>query len=146
DVAVLDMSEKLRQIALYRRLGHAHGQAPVDGGTEWDFVEKSAIDADDRDRAKVARAVNSLTQHMRSVRAHKGRHLYPVDHSVEAGIGQRLGANRIDAGVGAATLREFLDPVVNILVKEIDCDGASGARQFQPLRNRVDCNDPLGSE
>jgi hypothetical protein len=23
---------------------------------------------------------------------------------------------------------------------------ASGARQFQPLRNRVDCNDPLGSE
>ncbi len=146
DVAVLDMRQQLRQVALDRRLRHAHGQSAVDGRSERDLVEESAIDADDRDRAEIARAVDCLTQDMRPVGAHEGRDLYPVDHRVEAGIGERLGTDGIDAGVCAAALGQFLDAVVDILVEEIDGDGAGGARQFQPLRNRVDRDDPLGAE
>ena len=59
-------------------------------------------------RAEVAAALDRLAQHVRAVRSHEGRDFHSVDQRIEAGARFRLGANGIDAGVGAATVGQFL--------------------------------------
>ena len=43
DLAVLNTLHQQRQIMLDRRLGHAEGQAAVDGRAHRDFVEEAAV-------------------------------------------------------------------------------------------------------
>src|SRR5437588_7550908 len=56
DLALLDAFHELRQIVLHWRLGHAEGQAAIDGRAHRNFVEIAAIDADQRHRAEIAAA------------------------------------------------------------------------------------------
>ena len=58
----------------------------------------------------------------------------------------RLGADRVDAGIGAAALRQLLDAVVDILLHEIERLGAGVAGQRQALRHGVDGDDPPGAQ
>ncbi len=60
--------------------------------------------------------------------------------------GVRLGADRVDAGVRAAAVRQLLDAVVDVLLHEIDRDRAGVRAPSQPLGHGVDGDDPLGAE
>jgi hypothetical protein len=68
--------------------------------------------------------LDRLPQNMRTIRAHEGRYLDAVNHGIRACLGLGFGPDRIDAGIGAATLREFLDALLNIFLHEIQSDGA----------------------
>ena len=57
-----------------------------------------------------------------------------------------FGADRVDAGIGAAAVGQFHDAVVDILLHEIERLGAGLARQRQTLRHGVDRDHPLGAE
>src|SRR6267378_7842137 len=63
DLAFLDALEQLRQVVLHGSLGHAEGKTAIDGRSHRDVVEEAAVDADDRDGAEVAAAMNRLAQH-----------------------------------------------------------------------------------
>src|SRR3954464_15324117 len=102
DFALLDALQQFRPTVLHRRLGHAKGGAAVDRGAHRDLVEEAAVNADDRYGAEVAATVDRLPEDMRPVGAHEGRHLDAVDHGVETGPGIGFGADRVDAGIGAA--------------------------------------------
>src|SRR5947209_2617696 len=104
DLAFLDPLHQLWQVMLHRRLSHAEGQPPVHRRAHRDLVEKPAIDANDRDDAEIAAAMDRLAQDMRPVGAHKGCDLGTVPDGVEACQGFGLGADRVDASVGAAPL------------------------------------------
>ena len=65
DFALLDTFEKLGQIVLDRRLGHAEGEPAVDGRSHRNLVEQSAVNADDRDGSEVTAAVDRLPENMR---------------------------------------------------------------------------------
>ena len=146
DLALLDTLQQLRQIVLDRRLGHPEGQAAIDRRTHRDLVEEAAIDADDRDDAEVAAAMDCLAQHVRPVGAHEGRDLDPVPTGVEARGRLGLGADRVDARIGAAALRQLHDAVVNILLHEIDRLGAGFARERKALGHGIDGENASGAE
>ena len=76
-------SSSMRQVMLDRRLRHAEREAAVDRRTHRDLVEKPAVNADDRDHAEVAAAMDRLAQHVRSVRSDEGRDLHPIEHRIE---------------------------------------------------------------
>ena len=143
DFTLLDAFEKLGQIVLDRCLGHAEGEAAVDGRSHRNFVEQPAVNADNRDGPEVTATVDRLPKNMRSVRSHERRDLDAVDDGVEAGAGVRLGADGIDAGVRTAAVGHFLDPVVDVLFLEIQRDGARGLRQGETLRDGVDGDHPF---
>ena len=58
----------------------------------------------------------------------------------------RLGADSVDAGVGPAALGELLDPLVDVVLHEVDRDGAGGFGHAQPFRYRVDGDHAPGAE
>ena len=78
DLALFDELQKLGQIVLYRRLSHPERQTAIDCRSHRNFIEETAIDAHDRDRAEVAAAMDRLPQDMWPVRAHEGRGLDAV--------------------------------------------------------------------
>jgi hypothetical protein len=82
--------------------------------------------------------MNGLPQHMRPVRSHEGRDLHAVDDGIDARRGVGFGSHRVDAGICTAAFGKLLNPVVHILVHEIDGNGARLFRQIEALRNRVD--------
>ena len=90
--------------------------------------------------------MDRLTQHMRPVRAHEGGDLDPVPARVEAGARIGFGADRIDAGIRAAAVRQFLNAVIDVLFQEIERLRARLAGQCQPLRHGVDRQNPLGAQ
>jgi hypothetical protein len=102
-----------------RASGHAERQSAIDCGAHRDFVEETAIDADDRNHAKVPAALDRLTQHMGSVRTQEYRHLGAVDHGIEAGRRFRFGSDCVDARVGATAVRQLLDALVDVLLLEV---------------------------
>ena len=110
------------------------------------LVEQAAIDPDDRDGAEVAAAVDRLSQDVRTVRSHERRDLDAVDDGVEAGAGVRLRADRVDAGVRTAPIGQFLDPVVDVLLLEIERCGARRLRQSETFRDGVDGDHPFGTQ
>ena len=57
---------------------------------------------------------------MRPVGAHERRDLYAVPAGVEAGGSLSLGADRVDAAIRAAPVRQFLDTLVDVLFKKIE--------------------------
>ena len=63
---------EFRQIMLHRRLRHPEGEAAIDGDAHRDLVDEAAIDADDRDRAEVAAAMDCLAKHMGTIGPEKG--------------------------------------------------------------------------
>ena len=126
----------LRQVMLHRRLRHAEGQPAVDRRAHRDLVEEAAIDADDRDGAEVAAAMDRLAQHVRPVGAHEGGDLDAVPARVETGAWLRLGADGVDAGIGAAALGQLHDAVVDVLLHEIDRLGAGSRGQAAAARAR----------
>src|ERR1700710_2608722 len=71
DLAGFDPLQEFRQIILHRRLRHPEGQATIDGRAHWDFVEKAAIDTNDRNCAEIAAAMNGLPQNMGAVGPHE---------------------------------------------------------------------------
>ena len=60
--------------------------------------------------------------------------------------GVRFGADGVDAGVGAAAVGQFLDALVNVLLHEIDGDGAGVTGHLQALGHGVDGDDALGAQ
>ena len=128
---------------LHWRLGHAEGEAAVDGRSHGNLVEQAAVNADDRHGSEVAAAVDRLPQNMRTVGSHERRDLDTVDYGVEAGADVWLRADGIDAGVGTAAVGQFLDPVVDIFLLEIERDCAGGLRKRETLRDGVDGDDPF---
>ena len=83
---------------------------------------------------------------MRAIGSHEGRDLDAIDHRILACHGVRLGADRIDAGIGAAPLRELLDALVDILFHKIERDGARLHGEGQSLGYRVDGDHPFGAQ
>ena len=84
DFAFLYALQQNRQIMLYRRLSHAKRESTIDRGTHWNFIDETAIDANDRDGSEIAAAMNRLAQNMRPICAQKDRNFYAIDDSVEA--------------------------------------------------------------
>src|SRR5690242_16119546 len=60
DLTILNSLHQLRQIMLHRSLRHPEGEAAVDGRAHRDLVDEAAIDADDRDGAEIATAMDRL--------------------------------------------------------------------------------------
>jgi hypothetical protein len=112
----------------------------------WNFVEIAAVNADDRDHAEVAAAMDCLAQHVRPVRSEINRRLHPIEHRIGARGRFGLGSNRVDAGVGAASVGQLLDALVDVLFREIDRLRARLLRKRQPLGDGVDGDDPAGAE
>jgi hypothetical protein len=83
---------------------------------------------------------------MRPVGAHKGGDLDPIDHAIRAGGGLGLGSYRINAGIGAASARQLLDALINILVLEIDHGGTSFAGHCHALGHGINGDHALGAE
>jgi hypothetical protein len=90
--------------------------------------------------------MDRLTQHVRPVGAHEGRDLDAVPARHQAGRWFGLGADGIDAGVGAATLGLVHDRLVDILLQEIDGLRSGETRQRETFRNRIDGDDAFGAE
>src|SRR5215203_3686714 len=61
-------------------------------------------------------------------------------------VSPRLIADPIDAGVGTPSLSELHDALVNILFHEIQSLGAAASSKLEPLRHRIDGDDPLGPQ
>src|SRR5438105_3313147 len=100
---------------LYRRLRHPEGETAVDRRPHRHLVEKTSIDAHNRDDAKVSAAMDRLTKDMRTISAHEGRNLDAIPAGVEACRRFSFCAHRVDAGIGAAPLRQLHDAVVDVL-------------------------------
>jgi hypothetical protein len=49
----------------------------------------------------------------------KARNLHAIDDGIEAGTDVRFDTNGVDAGIGTAAIRQFLDTIVGILLLEI---------------------------
>jgi hypothetical protein len=75
DLAFFDALHELGQVVLNRGLGHAKGQATIDCAAHRDVVKHASINADDRDSAEVAAALDRLPQNMWAIGAHEGRYL-----------------------------------------------------------------------
>ena len=90
--------------------------------------------------------MNRLAEHVRPIGAQEHRDLRAVQHGIEARRGMRFGADGIDAGIGTASVGQFLDALVNILLHEIDGDRACVRGHSQPLRHRVDGDHPFGTQ
>ena len=82
--------------------------------------------------------MDSLAQHVRPVGAHEGGCLDPVPTGVKARGRLCLGADRVDARIGATALRQLHDPVVNILLHEIDRLCAVFAGEREALGHGID--------
>src|SRR6185312_14365276 len=104
DFALLNALQQRRQIVLDRCLSHTERQASVDRRPHWDLVDEPAIDTDNGNGSEVATAMNCLTQYVRSVRPHECRDLHAIDNGIRARESVGLGADRVDAGIGASTV------------------------------------------
>src|SRR6185437_5995365 len=104
DFAVLNAFHQLRKVMLHGGLSHAEGKAAIDGGAHRNFVNVTAVNANDGDHTKVTAALNGLTQNMWPVGAHKSSDFDAVHHAVRAGCRFGLGADSVDAGIGAPSL------------------------------------------
>jgi hypothetical protein len=71
--------------------------------------------------------MNGLTQNVWAVRSHERRDLDAIHDSIEAGCDIRFSSDGIDAGIGAATIGQFLDSVVDVLLLEIERHGAEAS-------------------
>ena len=131
---------------LNRRLRHFEGEAPIDRAAHRYLVKHTAVDANDRDRAEVAAALDGLTQDMWPVGAHERRYFDTIHHRIQARFGLGLRADRIDAGVRAPAFCQFLDAIINVLFHEIERGRSRLLRQSQALGHRVYCNHAFGAE
>ena len=97
------------------------------------------------ERAGVARGAQREARE--SVALRGGPHdALGVDADALVGVALGLGADRVDASVGAAALGELQDAVVDVRLHEVDRLGSRLARQLQPLWHGVDGEHPLGAE
>src|SRR4051812_19549373 len=110
------------------------------------LANNPAIDANNRNRAEVAAAMSRMTQHMRPIGPHKSGDFHAIEDRIGAREGVGLRTDGVDASVGASTVGEFLNPIVNILLAEIQrlCPGRLSQRQ--PPRHRIDRKHPLGTQ
>src|SRR5215211_2033900 len=146
NLTLFDPLHQLWHVMLNRRLGHSECKAPIDRAPHRNIVQHAAVDADDRDRAEVAATLNGLAQDVRPVGAHEGCYFDTVHDRIRARLGFGLRADRIDAGIGASAIRQFLDAVVNVFFHEIERCGTRSLRQSQALRHRVYRNHMLSAE
>jgi hypothetical protein len=113
----------------------------IDGRSHRDVVEEAAVDADDRNGAEVAAAMNRMAQHVRPVGTHEGRDLDAVEDGIGARRGLGLGAHGIDAGIGAPAAGQVLNSI-DIVFHEVDRLRPGVARELQPFGHRVDRDHP----
>src|SRR5437660_208905 len=70
---------------------------------------------------------------MRTVGAHEGRDLHPIDDGIEARLCFGFGADGIDARIGPAAMCHLLDTLVDVFLHEIERLGAALPREVQTL-------------
>jgi hypothetical protein len=115
---------------------------------EGDLVGEADIDADHGDRAAGAAAHDGLTQDVRAVGGQHHRRLRLVEHRVGADSRIGLGADRVDAAVGAAAFGHLHQPVVDVFLVEVDDLDAAAIflGEGDALRHLLDQDHPPRAE
>ena len=83
---------------------------------------------------------------MWAVGADTGHLFHPVERGVDAAAPRGLGADAVDAGVGAAAVGQFLQALIDALGHEIDRDRPGLPRHGEALGHGVDGDHPLGPQ
>ena len=105
---------------LNRCLRHAERKAAVDRRAHRNFIEESTIDANNRNGAEVAAAMNGLPQDMRPIRTHERGNFDAIDDGVEARTGAGLCSYRINTSIRTPTVCHLEDTVVDIVFAKIE--------------------------
>ena len=78
---------------------------------------------------------------LRAIRPHEGRYLYAVYARVPAGGWICLRSHGIDACISSPSARQVHDLVIDVVIAEIERDGAGLLCQAQAFRHSIDGND-----
>jgi hypothetical protein len=97
--------------------------------------------------AALPAAGNNLTEHVETIGREIDRSLNRVEHGIEAATAVRLGSHRIDTGIRPPASGHRHQPVVDIVLREIDRLGAPSALgHSQTFGHLVDADDAPGAQ
>src|SRR6202020_2437322 len=137
DLLFLDELGQRLEITLNGRLAAAQPEAFLDDRTHVDG-NRTSVDTGNRDNAGRPHRSDGLVENIGPL----GRHdffLHCADEAALSVTGARFHADAVDHDIGAFAFADLLDPLIDVLFREIDdVRGARLARHGGPLRYGFD--------